>query len=234
MSIVIPPSAPTITAQAIINRACDLFGYKDSAESLSAADSANFLLVLNDMVDNWNTQRMFLPAISDVTANVSGLPITVGPGATINIARPIRMEAGAFIRSGGIDYPITWIERLEYDSIASKTQAGTAYSGYYDAAVPIGSIYLYPYPATTVELHLRVLTNLSEFAALATTYTLPPGYRKALEYSLAEELALGKREIPAAIPRIASSARRVIRRVNTRIEPLSFDGATRFNIYSGL
>ena len=208
-------------ASAIINRAAEIIGYKDPDEALSTADSANFLAVLNDMLDGWNTQRLFIPAVAEVSQSVSGLPITIGPTGTINVARPIGMQDGGFTRLNGVDYPFRWIERTEYDGIPNKTQAGTIPNvGYYDASLPLGKIYLYPYPVEAIDLHLQLQTQLTEFADLANTdYNLAPGYRKALAYSLAEELAPGRRTIEANTQRIAANARRAIRRTNARIEP---------------
>lgn len=210
------------TALSIIERACDLFGYRDPGEDLSMQDRAAFLAALNDMVDGWNTQRLFIVAVGEVVQTVSGLPITIGPGGTINVTRPTQMEDGAFIRQSGVDYPIKWITPDQYADIVMKSQAGVlAYVGNYEPAVPLGSIFLWPYPATAVELHLKLQTQLTEFAGIDTDYDLAPGYRKALAYSLAEELAPGKRELSPSVVRIAAAARRAIRRTNVVIEPQS-------------
>jgi hypothetical protein len=76
---------------------------------------------------------------------------------------------------------------------------------------------------------------LTEFADLATNYSLVKGYKKALEYSLAEELAPGIRPLDPLIVRNAANARRAIRRTNVNV-PLLNTGVqnVRFNIYSGL
>ena len=207
-------------ATAIINRAAEIIGYKDPDESLSSADSTNFLTVLNDMLDGWNTQRLFIIAVSEVSQSVTGLPITIGLTGTINVARPIRMQDGAYVRVNSVDTPIQWIERTEYEAIPSKTQAGTPVLGYYEPSMPLGKIYLYPYPSSAVTLVLPLQTQLTEFADLASTdYTLAPGYRKALAYSLAEELAPGRRELSRDVQRIAAMARKAIRRSNYSLQP---------------
>lgn len=209
----------------LINRACDLFGYKDPSESLSAGDQANFLAVLNDMVDSWNTQRLFIVAVSDVVQSASGLPITIGSGGDINVTRPTRMEQGAYTRTDGVDSPFRWVERTEYDAIGNKSEAGVPQIGYYEPAMPLGKIHLWPYPASAIELHLPVQTQLTAFADAATTdYTFAPGYVKAMAYSLAEELAGGKRELPLSVQRIAATSRKAIRRTNVAIQPQQIEG----------
>lgn len=206
------------TATTIINRAAELVGYKDPDETLSGNDSANFLGVLNAMLDGWNTQRLFLVSVLEVSQSVSGLPITIGPSGTINMVRPTRMETGAFIRSSSSDYPVTWVQRAEYDSIVAKSTAGTlACYGYYEPSLPLGKIYLWPYPSTAVELHLQCAVQLTEFADLVTDYDLAPGYRKALQYSLGEEIAPGRVPLDPKIERIAAAARRAIKRTNVEV-----------------
>jgi hypothetical protein len=113
------------------------------------------------------------------------------------------------------------ITRAQYNSIPLKSTTSDIPSVvYYDAGVPTGNLFLYPAPSGTVELHLQMATQLSAFADLATAYSFAPGYKKALEYSLAEELAPGRRPLDPQIARIAANARRAIRRVNLEIPDL--------------
>jgi hypothetical protein len=203
------------TALQILNRGAEIIGYKDPDEQLSGSDQANFLRILNTMLDGWNTQRMFIVSVANVVQTVSGLPITIGPSGTINMARPVRLEDGCFIRLNDADYGIVWVARTEYQAIIQKNQAGNlACYGYYEPSLPLGQIYLWPFPSSPVELHLQAQVQLTEFADLVTDYDLAPGYRKALEYSLAEELAPGRRPIDPGVARIAANSRRVIRRTN--------------------
>lgn len=206
------------TASAIIDRAYILIGYKDPSEPLSSADASYGLGVLNSIVDSWKAQDHFIWAVQETVTSVSGLPITIGPSMAINVERPDGIEPGAFVRIAGVDYPIEFIDREQYAAISVKATTSTIPEyGYYDQGVGTGNIYLYPYPATAVSLHLPLKQTLAEFAALATDYTLANGYRKALEYSLGEELAFGARTLPDAFVRKAQAARRVVRSQNVKI-----------------
>lgn len=231
MPIVItdPSSSPglgTITSQQIINRACEIIGYKDPDESLSSTDSTNFLGVLNDMLDGWNAQRLFIVNVGEIVQNVSGSPITIGPGGTINVTRPISVEDGSFIRINGADFAIKWIQQVEYNAIIVKSTPGTiAVYGYYQQSTPVGEIFLWPVPSSSVELHLQLQTQLVEFADLSTGYTLAQGYKKALCYSLAEELAPGRRSLDPKVERIAMASRRAIRRNNVDVPLLNMTPA---------
>jgi len=206
------------TALQIIDRAAELIGFKDPDDPLNGNDSSNFLGVLNDMVDGWNVDRLFIVTVTETTASVSASPATIGTGEDVNVTRPVRLERGCFVRSGGVDFPLHIITRAQYNSIPLKSTTSDIPSVvYYDAGVPTGNLFLYPAPSGAVELHLQMAAQLSAFADLATAYSFAPGYKKALEYSLAEELAPGRRPLDPQIARIAANARRAIRRVNLEI-----------------
>jgi hypothetical protein len=86
-----------------------------------------------------------------------------------------------------------------------------------------------------VQVYLPCQVQLSAFADLVTDYSIAQGYQRALELSLAEELAMGLRDLPAVVVRNAANARRVIRRSNVEVPLLNvMPQNTRFNIYSGM
>lgn len=211
------------TAAQIIDRAYTVLGYKDPADALSGQDTAYALTVLNDLIDSWNTQTLFIYASTEVVVTTSGQPITIGPGQTVNTARPVRLPVGSFARIGGIDYPITWIGEEEYQSIVLKSTASTIpIYGFYDGNAPTGNLFFWPYQTTATEYHILVETQLTQWATLTTDVTLTPGYKRALIYSLAEELAPGMRDVPASVTRNAMNARRAIRQVNAVVPVLKF------------
>lgn len=223
------------TALEIIDRAYSLLGYKAAGEALSADDANYALDALNSMLDSWNTQSLFLVADVAVVGIVTGITADVGPGLAFDTPRPPRMQDGAFARLDGVDYPITWIDRATYNGIAQKTvQSSFPQYAFYDADLPTASISFYPVPAGPVEVHVMVQQQLAAFIDLATDYTLAPGYRKAIEYSLAEELAPGARQLDPQIAKTARNARRAIRRTNVVVPQIDTSApGGRFNIYSG-
>lgn len=210
----------------LINRAYTLVGYKDPAETLSGQDTDHALSVLNDMIDSWNTDSLFIYTISEVVATVSGLPIPIGPSLAINATRPMKMENGSYAKISGISYPIQWVDNVQYQSIPLKNTVSTIpIYGFYDGGYPTGNIYLWPYQTTATELHLQVQSQLTSFPDLTTDVKIPQGYRKAIIYSLAEELAAGLRELPAAVVVAARSARRSIRNANVNVPLLGLSKA---------
>jgi hypothetical protein len=236
MATVLLPTAPAVTALMLIDRAYALLGYKAAGEALSADDADYGLQALNAMLDGWNTQPLSIVSVGEVVGNVSGISATVGPGLDFDTPRPVRVENGAFSRVNGIDYPVQWIDRETYAAIALKA-VGSQFPqyAYYDANQPTATVYFYPVPPAGLEFHLPVQTQFAAFESVAQEVSLAPGYRKAIEYSLAEELAPGIKELPLAVMRAAANARRAMRRTNVSV-PLLDSGIenARFNVYSGL
>lgn len=211
------------TASAIIDRAYGLLGYKDAGETLSGADADYGLNVLNDMIDSWNTQRLFIFTTTAVTSTILGLSASIGPGLTINTPRPTMIPAqGSFVSVGGVDYPIEFINDAQYNGIAIKSTPSTIpIYAYYNGGLP-SSIYFWPYPSVPTSFTLLLEQQLTAFADLVTDVPLVPGYKKALQESLAEELAPGLRDIPQSLARIAAKSRQAIRRTNANVPLLSF------------
>lgn len=223
------------TALQIIDRAYSLLGYKPAGEVLSADDADYGLQALNAMLDGWNTQAMCIVSVGEVVASISSISATVGPGKDFDTPRPVQVEDGAFSRINGIDYPVKWIDRATYANIPLKTvQSSFPHYAYYDANMTTATVYFHPVPAGGVVFHMPVQTQLTAFSNLSTDYPLAPGYTKAMQYSLAEELAPGIKELPLSVMRTAANARRAIRRTNVDVALLDTGiQNVRFNIYSG-
>ena len=224
------------TALQIIDRAYALLGYKAAGEALGSDDADYALDALNAMLDGWNTQSMCIVSADEIVGTVSGATAGVGPGLVFDTPRSVEVLDGSFTRMGGIDYPVKWIDRETYANISLKTVQSTFPEyAYFDGAMPTSTVYFYPVPSTPVEFHLALQVQLTAFADLATDYPLAPGYLKALQYSLAEELSPGIKDLPMLIMRTAASARRAIRRTNVHVAQLDSGIINaRFNIYSGL
>lgn len=227
-----------VTARSTIQGALQLIGVQDPNETMSAEDSDTGLTFLNNMVDAWNLERLNLYATTNVIATFSGISATIGPGMTIDTARPIRIES-AFYRRSSIDYPLEIITEPEYNRIGMKNISGDYPEVmYYDAGSPTGNVYVFPVPASN-EYHIQVLTQITEFVDLDTLYDLPQGYAKALMYALAVELApLYQKEPSASVVRQHLNSKRNLKRANVEVPLLethladNSSGPGRINILS--
>lgn len=205
-----------------------LLGIIGSADVVSGNDATVSLRVLNRMIDGW-TQHPFLATHS---AFISfALPAntqtrTIGPSGQVVSERPIKIEIGAYTSMGGIDQPLTVIERDVYAGIDLKTSQGSWPSVvYYEPASPAGALYFWPLAGASVTVNLPVRVQVSQFADLTTEYTLPDGYEAAIVPSLAEKLApYFERAVPAEVVRSANAARQVLKRANAKVPQMDICG----------
>jgi len=143
----------------------------------------------------------------------------------------------------GIDESITIIDETTYAMISDKDAQGQPDRLYYDNDYPLGNIYLYPVPSSGYSLTLYTRKPLTQLSSLSTAFNMPPGYKKALIYNLAVELAPDyEKEASDTVKKQAKKAKKVIFVSNTRNDKYlaRVDQAllTRnrydFNIYEGV
>ncbi len=226
------------TAQTIIDRACRLIGAVASGESPSTDETADCLVALNAMLDSWNADRLAIYALVDVTKTLTSNDgtYTIGSGGDINTARPLRID-GAYVTDSDVDIPVQIIDAAAWDGIALKTTtANYPELLYYERSYPLGIIHLWPVPTSTDVLTLTVESQLSSFNKAAPSVSLPPGYERALAYSLAIEIApeFG-RPVPQEVAKVARVSLAAIKRRNVSVPTLQveFAGRGRQNILTG-
>lgn len=224
------------TASDLTIGAYGALGAYDKNQGLQPEEAELGLDKLNTILDAWYLERLYAFTVDEVVVTLppATRTRTIGPGMQIDIARPIRIEAGGFTRSSGVDYPLEVATFEQYSEITFKSIGSTwPEVVYFDGSFPTGTLYFYPQTAGSLELHLPVMHRLTQFANLTTDYSLPPGYKKALIYTLAEELApdLGM-PAPPSVMRIAAMSRKSIKRANVSVPKLSTErtGPRRFNI----
>jgi hypothetical protein len=111
---------------------------------------------------------------------------------------------------------------------------------YYDPNFALGAIYVWPIPSGNGTLILHSEKPLTTYSLISEDVTLPPGYKKALRYNLAMELApeYGK-AISQDIAMQASESKALIMRTNTRPVYMTSDvpgligSRGSYNIYTG-
>lgn len=204
-------------------------------ETVSAEAASNALTALNDMLDSWNTERLAVYQVrkESLTLTPGSASYTIGSGGNLNTTRPVKIEA-AWITRQGIDYPLTEINSFQYDSIPLKTsQASFSELFWYDTGYPLGTIYIFPVPTEANTLNIRTWVPLNAGLALSDTISLPPGYRRALAFSLAEEIApeYGVQLLPDVKAK-AAKARDDIRQRNAVMRVMSID-STIANVRAG-
>jgi hypothetical protein len=179
------------TALSLITKAMQKVGVLVKSESPSADESADGLDALNDMLSSWSNDSLLVYArvTESFTLAAGTSSYTIGSGATFNTTRPINIVQAHVRQTGSnIDYPISPVSDEIYQGVALKTLQSIPFMLNYTNGFPTGTINLYPTPNEAFTLYLTSEKELTQFD-LSTTVSLPPGWKRALIYNLAIELA---------------------------------------------
>lgn len=222
----------------IITGAAKLIGVVFKSESLSADEANDGLIALNDMLDSWSNDNLMTYVFTLESFNLTGAATyTWGVGGDFNSARPIDI-ATAVVRYATIDYPLDIITQQEYQteiSIKSITSPIPQFLTY-DNGYPLGTISIYAVPTTGSTLRMLSNKPLANLSALTSVVDLPPGWKKALKYGLALEIAPQYGVEPSGLViKQAQMAMGAIKR-STNINnamPLMPTDTIKFSIYGG-
>ena len=225
------------SANDFAQRALQLLGVLDPTETPSSEDGELAFDVLNDWIDELGTQRQTIYYVTRTahTLTASTPSYTIGSGGTINIARPLWIDdAGLILDTGAstpTEIPIRVLTDDERAQIPEKTLESSLVEGVWldhNWSAGLARVFVYPIPSTsTTQLVLYTPTALTEFADQSTNYTFPPGYRTAIVWNLANELAPW---YPAAKPdprveKKAADKLAWIKRANLRLSEVYIDRA---------
>ncbi len=182
----------SLTAQQLINAAMQSANILASGETPNSDESADAFIQLNELIDSWNAVKLNLSSMARVTNSLSNATgtYTIGSGGAINVTRPTSIEAANIITSGdGLYFPLQIGSAADISKVMERaTIAKVPRVLFYDAAYPLGTIYLAPYPSGTPTLEMFVWAQVAAIATLGTTFAMPPGYERALRLKLAVEM----------------------------------------------
>lgn len=202
-------------------------GVFGDGQLIAATDLNNALTRVNWLIAQWNRKRWLVYHLLDLAVTTTGAQsYTVGPGGDFNTPRPDRLEDGNFLRQtntangNAVDYPLQLItSREDYNRIRLKTMGTWPSSIFYDSGYPLGIVYPWPVPATSLySLHILVKAQLTAFTGLSQAIVLPPEYEVALTYNLQARLRIAYRMAPdPEIIALAKEALNVIRGANVQV-----------------
>lgn len=213
------------TAIELIESSMRLATILASGETATADEANDALKSLNDILENWSLENLTVWQGNNeqFTLTPGVATYTIGAGGAFNTRRPIRIGM-SFTRVNGSDFPLEQWGLDEYNGVSVKTVGGIPEKYVYLNEFPLGQIILYPVPATASTIFLNTDTQLAFPVALATVLSFPPGYEKALRYTLATNLApeYGVQPLPA-VAAIAASSKGDIKRANKKRVLASYD-----------
>ena len=232
------------TARDLIKRSMRLLHVLETGEDPTTEEAADGLSALNDMLDEWNTDRGLIYAIEEdpQTWTAGQQSQTIGSGGDMDTTRPVKLaDSTYYTDANGNDYNLRLLEtRIGYTSIVDKeTTSDLPEYLFYEPAYPLGELYIWPVPSVNITLLLHRWEQLSSFASLGTTVVLAPGYTNLVTYGLCEYLApeFGVAVPPEVMQRYSAADQR-IRKLNVRMpvmqsEVAGFHEGRSFNIFVG-
>lgn len=225
----------TITALDIITDAFLETGIIAGSETPAADEAAFGLRLLNRMLDQWTARKLNIYSVNFTlyTLTPTLQPHTIGktgnvPAPTFSTTgeRPVKIESATLVLNTGsqaVDVPLSLRDDAWWaDQRVKALSTSVPTDLYYSPDWPNGKIYLWPIPTIAYGLRLEFWTTLNELATLATAFSLPPGYRDAIVYSLAERLYVpfGHPVNPMTVS-LALKARSTIQSPNSKAPRLS-------------
>lgn len=214
----------------IIKGSMRLIGAIAPSENPTPDEAQDALSVLNDMVDAWNNEPLMIYVIQTQVFNFQAgkVSYTIGAGGDFNVPRPPQIDT-AYVRTPqGQDLPLDLINDAEYAAITIKsTQSSIPMKMRDDGNYPLKSLYFWPVPSdASYQVVINSWTPISSFTGINQEVSFPPGYKKALRYLLALELAAeyGK-SAPAEVVAIANESKAQIKRKNFRQNESCLDAA---------
>lgn len=184
------------TVRQVIEASLRLVGAIAVGETPSAEDMSTGKIALQDLIAEWGDGGLVVPsyvkeAITLVIGQVSYQIGEIAP-ADLDTVRPEQI-IGAFVKSGGYDYPVAIIGERAYRGFLNKTNSGRPNRLWYNAIAPLGVISTYPVASAADELWITSIKPFTEPTtlpeSLLDTTEIPRNYHNALKWNLALELA---------------------------------------------
>lgn len=213
------------TVRDLLSSSLRKIGVIQPGEAISQEEMLDAMECANDVLNTWLLERlMCFHIVNQSFTLVSGqTSYTIGPGADFDTVRPVRIER-AYIDVNTTQPIVTLdLQMLNFEQYADLTVKGTTspipnkiyYEPSFTSDEPWGRIFLWPTPSYGNTLQLWYWDQISEFQSIDQVISLPPGYKKALRYSIACEIApeYGISPPPMVI-QIAQTSIAAIKRVN--------------------
>lgn len=185
----------TVTLTALATSAAEDLGVIDSGGALSAAQIAQALTAVNNMLDNWSSQKLMIArALVQTFALTNGTQsYAIGPAQTFAVTpAPVKLAAAQLLNTTGASSPITVLNALEWSRLSDRqSNSFLVKHCFYDRA-STGKVYFSPIPqvvSANLSVELTMWVAMAQFVDASTPYTLIPGYQRLMETGLALELA---------------------------------------------
>ena len=153
----------------------------------------------NDMANFLQTKGMKLFLIQDITIPlVAGQQLyTVGPGGTINMARPTQIIDGYYLDSSNNSRPLIPVAWADWVRFSNRTEQGALNSYFVDKQAAVLNLRYWLTPdteAATGVAHQIMRTQIGNATGLTDTNPFPVEWYLPLVWIMADELTTGQPE----------------------------------------
>lgn len=194
------------SAQNVIDRALEDIGAIDPEGGVTptTTERTSALAALNYLVTSWQAHglQVWCQKYGQYLLANGVNNVTVGPGGTVNIARPLSIQKAWLEDPNTVDRPIMIVGRDEYNSLSTKTSTGVPTCIFYDPEYDLpagnsgasakGRIYLWPVPDTTIATNYNLLfvytRPIQDFSVVGDSIDFPQEWYDAIRWNLALSL----------------------------------------------
>jgi hypothetical protein len=185
---------PLLSLTQLATDSAKYLGFLDAGATMSSSQLDDALIAANDMLDNWSSEEIMVPAVSletfTLTAGVQSY--TIGTGLTFNTTRPMAIEGAVHkntMNAAPYDTPIKIVNASEWAGIDNRGQSNQLIDYlFYDRAQTSAKVYVSPIPLGG-NIELTLWKALTQFADKTTQITVPFGYTLPMKLKLAMILA---------------------------------------------
>ena len=189
------------TVRDIIQSAYRKIGVYSSGETMGASEAQDGLEVLTDMIDGWSNNALLIPVVTLVSKElvlaqreytIGNWPSGVAPDNHIEVMRPQEYLSLYLVDSANTSWPLKKLGAQSYDLISTKDTVRRPINYYIREGWPLDTILFDSLPDVEYTFYIQARLPLNDFLVTATlddTIDVPAGYRKALIYNLAIDLA---------------------------------------------
>ena len=209
MPVIIPTATLQRSATDFIKSGLRLVGALRSGLSLTGDELNDCKTVLNDMLDAFSAERVFIPAVTvqtldqnqntlTVTANKASYKLgNVNGNEDFLLARPSRVERVSILYSASqqtpVEMPMEMVDDVGWQRITNKTVPSilpqVCFVDFSNAVFPDMVLWFWPVPTQANPVILYLWQVLQLFSDLQTQFLFPPAYAEMLRYNLAVRLA---------------------------------------------
>lgn len=209
------------TSKDIIKQALRNIGVLESGEEPSSEELNDSYEIATQMTEDWSNENLLIYGATHESFTIDTVGAannyTIGSGATLNTARPLRILNIRDRDSSGHETDIKLVGMNQWASINNRNSVARPNYAYYNPTYPNGTLYLDSIPEAGHFLKLVSYKEFTALPALNTAVDYPPGYERCIRLNLEIELAIAfERQVNPVTARLANAAKKKIKRTNSR------------------